>query len=103
MSCEKIKIVILVLLAVAGCKTSFDDPKYSAGEADFSRYVAVGGDYTAGFADNALYLESQQNSFPNILSSRFALARQQIALRSRRCQFFDVRFGLLFNLFQLRF
>ena len=34
MNSEKIKIVVLLLFIVAGCKTSFDNPKYSAGEAD---------------------------------------------------------------------
>lgn len=75
MSSEKIILFIFCFIAITSCKTKFDDPNYSSGEADFSRYVAIGGSYTAGFTDNALYLEGQQNSFPNILSSRFALAR----------------------------
>ena len=74
MNSKKYKIVVLLLITLAGCKTKFDDPKYSQGEADFSRFVTIGGSYTAGFADNALYLEAQQNSFPAILASRFALA-----------------------------
>lgn len=57
-----------------GCKTAFYDPKHTSGDADFSRYVAVGSSFSAGFSDNALYLQSQQNSFPAILASRFALA-----------------------------
>ncbi len=73
MSSEKMRLFIFLMIAFAGCKTAFDNPNYSAGEADFSRYVALGGSYTAGFTDNALYLEGQQNSFPSILASRFKL------------------------------
>jgi hypothetical protein len=46
----------------------------TAGTANFSNYVAVGNSLTAGFMDNALYLEGQQNSYPLILSQQMALA-----------------------------
>lgn len=44
-----------------------------AGEANFSKYVAVGNSITAGFMDNALYLEGQQNAYPVILAERMKL------------------------------
>jgi hypothetical protein len=44
-----------------------------AGTADFSKYVAVGNSITAGFMDNALYLEGQQNAYPVILAERMKL------------------------------
>ena len=47
-------------------------PVLTAGEADFSKYVAVGASFSAGFTDNALFIAGQQNSFPNILSQQFA-------------------------------
>lgn len=74
MNSEKIILLFFSLIGMAGCKTSFDDPKYTSGEADFSRYVALGGSSTAGFTDNALSLEGQQQSFAAILASRFSLA-----------------------------
>lgn len=46
---------------------------YTAGDADFSKYVAVGNSLTSGYADGALYVEGQQNSFPNIMAGQFAL------------------------------
>lgn len=49
-------------------------PVLTAGEADFSKYVAVGASFSAGFTDNALFIAGQQNSFPNILSQQFANA-----------------------------
>ena len=41
---------------------------------DFSKYVAIGASFTAGFSDGALFTAAQENSFPNILASKFALA-----------------------------
>lgn len=38
---------------------------------DFSSYVSIGASFTAGFTDNALFIAAQQNSFPNILASKF--------------------------------
>lgn len=41
---------------------------------DFSKYVAVGASFTAGYTDGALFKAAQENSFPNILSSKFSMA-----------------------------
>src|SRR5690606_23749992 len=40
---------------------------------DFSKYVAVGASFSAGFTDNALFIAGQENSFPNMLSQKFEL------------------------------
>ncbi|RDI08290.1 G-D-S-L family lipolytic protein [Flavobacterium sp. AG291] len=71
-------IYLAVLSAVfAGCQPEFDNEvsnaSYSAGEADFSSYVAIGNSLTAGYIDGTVYREGQKNSFPNILSQQFAL------------------------------
>lgn len=50
-----------------------DGDLYSTGEADFTNFVSVGNSLTAGFADNALYIEGQENSFPNIMAKQFEL------------------------------
>ncbi|MFV0248223.1 MAG: SGNH/GDSL hydrolase family protein [Tenacibaculum sp.] len=44
------------------------------GDLDFSNYIAVGASFTAGFTDAALFIKGQENSFPNILASKFAMA-----------------------------
>lgn len=62
---------IVASLFIVGCKPALDEPKASAGTANFSRFVAVGSDLTAGFTDGALTLEGQQNSFPAILAGQF--------------------------------
>ncbi|MFL0062588.1 G-D-S-L family lipolytic protein [Tenacibaculum maritimum] len=46
----------------------------TAGSADFSNYIAVGASFSAGFTDGALFKAGQKNSFPNIMSSKFAMA-----------------------------
>ncbi|GAA4235297.1 SGNH/GDSL hydrolase family protein [Postechiella marina] len=49
-------------------------PELTSGTADFSNYVSIGASFTAGFTDNALFINSQINSFPNILANQFANA-----------------------------
>lgn len=44
------------------------------GSADFSKFVSVGNSLTAGYTDGALFIAAQENSLPNILAQRFALA-----------------------------
>jgi len=41
---------------------------------DLSRYVALGASFTAGYTDGALFKAAQENSFPNILASKFKIA-----------------------------
>ena len=58
-------------LALGGCQTDITEPKATGGDADFSKYIAVGNSLTAGYADNGLYLEGQQNSYPSLLAQQF--------------------------------
>ena len=73
-------ITILALSFVfIGCEPEFDEPVtdagfFSSGDANFFNYVAVGNSLTAGFADGALYVTGQENSYPNIMANQFALA-----------------------------
>lgn len=47
-------------------------PALTAGSADFSNFVSLGASFTAGFSDNALFISSQENSFPNTMAKQFA-------------------------------
>ena len=73
-----IKYMALVALGLVACEPEFDNSVeenegfYTNGEADFSNYVALGNSLTAGFADNALYIRGQENSYPNILAQQFS-------------------------------
>jgi len=83
-SMKRISLWMLVLaLGVMACdpyepsKNEFEkaaEAPVTAGTANFSKYVAVGNSLTAGFADNALYLEGQQNSYPLILQGQMRAA-----------------------------
>ncbi len=79
---KKFKYIWLLLATIAfvACETDdegnivVNDVELTAGNADFSNYVALGASFTAGFADGALFIASQENSFPQILSQQFAAA-----------------------------
>ncbi|NJY61876.1 G-D-S-L family lipolytic protein [Salinimicrobium sp. CDJ15-81-2] len=73
--------IALLAVGMVSCEPEFEDQvddsdAYSSGEADFSNYVALGNSLTAGFADNALYITGQQNSYPNILAQQFARVQE---------------------------
>jgi len=38
---------------------------------DFSKYIALGASFTAGYTDGAMFKAAQENSFPNILAKKF--------------------------------
>ena len=70
-------IAAVLAVGIVSCEPELKDPIdeegfYSNGEADFSNYVALGNSLTAGYADGALYITGQENSYPNILAQQFA-------------------------------
>ncbi|WP_317173249.1 hypothetical protein [Aestuariibaculum sediminum] len=79
-----LKYIYLFLIAVSftACNDLEDvsredneiKPELTSGTANFSTFVSVGNSLTAGFTDNALFIAGQENSLPNILAGRFALA-----------------------------
>lgn len=75
----KNKFIYFALLAAAGltaCEPEFENEvtnaSYSAGEADFTTYVAVGNSLTAGYMDGTVSRVGQSYSFPSILAQQFA-------------------------------
>ncbi len=62
----------LALTAMAGCRPTLNSDTPSAGNLDFTNYVAVGNSITAGSADGSLYRSGQLNAYPSILASQFA-------------------------------
>ena len=51
-----------------------DPIDYTSGTANFSNYVAIGNSITSGYSDNALFIDGQTASFPNMVAENFALA-----------------------------
>jgi hypothetical protein len=62
--------LLVVLLALVACKPKAPESVYSSGEADFSKFVAIGDGHTAGYMDDALSLEGQKNSLGFILQQQ---------------------------------
>lgn len=82
----KYSIYIFALLLLASCEQEvieLQPPEVvvdkscedaTAGSADFTKFVAIGSSYTAGFQAGALFNEGQNNSLGKILSTQFACA-----------------------------
>jgi hypothetical protein len=62
-----------LLLACASCTPELEAPEPSAGDADFSKSIAVGGNYLAGYQDGALFRQGQRLSIPALLAEQFKL------------------------------
>lgn len=74
----KTTLLASACVVLSACDNDFSNPvgnsaTYSNGDADFSSFVSIGDSLTAGYADSALYLSGQQNSYPAILAEQFAL------------------------------
>lgn len=67
-------ILLFALVSVIACKPELDDFTTTNGDADFSKYVAIGNSLTAGYADGDLYRSGQENSYPSMLAYQFEAA-----------------------------
>ncbi|MFC3559690.1 SGNH/GDSL hydrolase family protein [Pedobacter jamesrossensis] len=64
-------LAIAALLFAASCKPEIESTVgTSAGQANFSKYIAVGNSLTSGFADGGLYLEGQKVAYPNLIAAK---------------------------------
>jgi lysophospholipase L1-like esterase len=69
-------VLLTTIVGVIACTNNDIDPNATGGtsnkgDADFTKYVAVGNSLTAGYADGGVYRESQLNAYPNILAGQF--------------------------------
>ena len=74
---KNFKWLFLVAATFIACDSDDDtttvvEEPLTAGSADFTKYVALGNSLTAGFSDNALFIEGQKGSYTNILAQQFA-------------------------------
>jgi lysophospholipase L1-like esterase len=74
---KNILFIALLAMGFTACEPEFEhelsNADYSAGDADFTRYVAIGNSLTAGFMDGTVYRSGQMYSYPNLLAQQFAL------------------------------
>ncbi|SFE47881.1 SGNH/GDSL hydrolase family protein [Flavobacterium xueshanense] len=73
---KNFKWLLLISLTFAACNNDDEviaEEPLTAGTADFSKYVALGDSFAAGYSDGALFKAGQKNSYPNILAGQFAL------------------------------
>lgn len=55
------------------CTPELNIPEPSAGDANFYKTIAIGGNYMAGYQDGALYRKGQIYSIPSLLAEQFKL------------------------------
>lgn len=67
-------ILLTVSLFIPSCAPDLNLPQITSGDANFSKTIAIGGDYMAGYQDGALYLKGQQLCIPALLAQQFQLA-----------------------------
>ena len=63
-------IILLLAAAMWQCEPNIDEFSPSKGVADFTKFVAIGDSYTAGYSDGALSKKGQENSFVNIMAKQ---------------------------------
>lgn len=70
-------IAASLLLAVS-CQNDFEnsteDVVVTSGDANFSKYIALGNSLTSGYRDNALYIDAQNESYPNLVATQMKFA-----------------------------
>ena len=71
------KILLLSLIScsilLSSCVPKLDMPEPDPGDADFSKTIAIGGNFMAGYQDDALYMKGQQYCIPALLAEQFKL------------------------------
>lgn len=71
-------LAVSAMLFTISCENDFDndvnDVVVTKGEADFSRYIALGNSLTSGYRDGALYSSGQNESYPSMMAAQMKLA-----------------------------
>ncbi len=76
---KNFKWLVLVSLTFIACNNDDENAApaevpITSGSASFTKYVALGDSFAAGYSDGALFKKGQEGSYVNILSQQFALA-----------------------------
>src|SRR6187402_2358325 len=73
---KNFKWLLLASLSFVACDSNDDEgavveEPITSGSATFSKYVALGDSFAAGYSDGALFKTGQENSYVNILAQQF--------------------------------
>ena len=92
--------LLLLSLRIASCDVNneldvipevvVDQVALNTNGLDFSKFISIGASFTAGYTDGAMFKAAQENSFPNILASKFVTDFNQPLMN-------DNIGGLIFN------
>ncbi len=63
-------MLLAMVAMLAACEPNVDEFKPSNGSVDFSKFIAIGDSYTAGYTDGALGRRGQEESFSYILGKQ---------------------------------
>jgi hypothetical protein len=69
-----IALSLFCLFAIQGCTPELDIPQPDKGSADFTKTIAIGGNFMAGYQNGALFEKGQRLSIPALLTTQFKLA-----------------------------
>lgn len=74
---KNFKWLLLASLSFVACDSNDDEDSglvevpVTSGEATFTKYVALGDSFAAGYSDSALFKKGQETSYPSILAQQF--------------------------------
>lgn len=72
-------ILSLLLVGFYSCDDEVTVDDFSQNEVDFSNFIAIGNSLTAGYADGALYMSAQQNSYPALIAQQISMAGSEVS------------------------
>ncbi len=73
---RKIYSIGVALILLASCRPSININKdATAGNAEFTNYLAIGNSLTAGYTDGSLTVTGQLNSYPKMLFDQFSMIK----------------------------
>ncbi len=67
-------LALLTGILLSNCKPDLSNPDPQPGNANFTKVIAVGGNFMAGYQDGALYGDAQYKSLPALLCRQFEMA-----------------------------
>lgn len=60
----------MITVVITACKPEIDSFEPSTGNADFTKYIALGNSLTSGYLDGDLFKSGQEFSYPNIIAQQ---------------------------------